>query len=243
MSLRNIKLTLEYDGTEYCGFQKQVKDRTVQMELERSLSMLTEETIKVTAAGRTDSGVHALKQTINFKTASSLPLTTFVRGGNSRLPRDVRILDAWEMPLDFSARYSARRRSYRYRITLREKAIDRQYAWYYWNPLDVMKMNQCCSAILGSHDFQSFCQSKAKVEHYLCDVRYAFWYQDKDEMVFEIQANRFLHHMVRIIVGTMVEIGDATISTSMTEILAARDRKVAGSTAPAHGLALLKVDY
>ncbi len=244
MSQRNIKLTVEYDGTDFCGYQIQSNGRTVQAELERSLSMLTDAEVRLMAAGRTDSGVHALGQVVNFRTDSSLPLDVFIRGGNTRLPRDVRIVAAEEVDADFHARYSARRRTYRYFITKKQKAVGRHYAWYYWNELNVEKMNACCTAILGTHDFSSFCQAKAEVDHYLCDVRYAHWAATKDDLIFEISANRFLHNMVRTLVGTMVEIGDPRLpSAEMTEIMLANDRTAAGATAPAHGLFFVRVDY
>jgi len=242
--MRNIKLTIEYDGADFCGWQIQASDRTVQEEIERSMSALTDSPVRITGAGRTDSGVHALAQTANFRTGSDLPLDVFVRGGNSRLPRDVRIVAAAEAADDFSARYSAKSRLYRYVITKRQKAVGRQYSWYYWNPLDVEKMNRACTDVLGAQDFQSFCQAKAAVDHYLCDVHYAFWRETKDELVFEIRANRFLHNMVRILVGTMVEIGDEKLnSRAMHKILAARDRAAAGATAPAQGLFLVAIEY
>jgi tRNA pseudouridine38-40 synthase len=244
MTRRNIKLTVEYDGTDFCGYQIQPKDRTVQAELERSLTLLTNENVRLTAAGRTDSGVHALGQVVNFKTYSQLPLDVFIRGGNTRLPRDVRIVAADDVDENFSARYSARRRTYRYVITKTAKAIGRHYAWYYWNELDIDKMNACCADILGTHDFTSFCQAKAEVDHYLCDVRSAFWRETENEIVFGVSANRFLHNMVRTLVGTMVEIGDPRLeSAEMTEILRAKDRAAAGPTAPAHGLFFVRVDY
>ena len=242
--MRNIKLTIEYDGTEFCGYQIQANDRTVQAEVERSLSMLTDEPVRLTAAGRTDSGVHALAQVVNFKTKSRVPLDAFVRGGNTRLPRDVRILEAKEVADEFSARYSAKRRTYRYFITRENRAIGRQYAWYYWNPLSVKELNASCRDILGLHDFKSFCQAKADVDHYFCDVRYAFWKETKGRMVFEICANRFLHNMVRTLVGTMVEIADIRLtSVPIRHILEAKDRTAAGQTAPAHGLFLYNVQY
>ncbi len=242
--MRNIKLTIEYDGTDFCGWQIQVKDRTVQAEVERSLTMLTNAPVRLTAAGRTDSGVHALGQVANFKTTSTLPLDVIVRGGNSRLPFDVRIVLAEEADENFNARYSAKSRLYRYNIAKRQKAIGRQYSWYYWNSLNLEKMNACCADILGTKDFQSFCQVKADVDHYLCNVRHAFWRETEEELVFEIRANRFLHNMVRILVGTMVEIGDVTsASAKMADILAARNRAAAGATAPAHGLFLMEIEY
>lgn len=241
---RNIKLTVEYDGTDFCGYQIQPNDRTVQAELERSLSTLTNEPVRLTAAGRTDSGVHALGQVVNFQTNSQLPLDVFIRGGNTRLPRDVRILAAEDVDEHFSARYSARQRTYRYIISKKSRAISRQYAWYYWNDLDVDKMNVCCADILGTHDFTSFCQAKAEVDHYQCDIRHAHWRETQDELIFDVTANRFLHNMVRTLVGSMVEIGDPRLqSADMKEMLRAKDRAAAGPTAPALGLFFVRVDY
>ena len=242
--MRNIKLKIEYDGTDFCGWQIQVDDRTVQAAVERSLSMLTDSPVRLTVAGRTDSGVHALAQVANFKTSSQLPLDVFVRGGNSRLPHDVRILSAEEVSDDFNARYAAKSRLYEYVISTRQKAIDRHYSWYYWNPLNVDAMKAACAEILGTRDFKSFCQAKAEVDHYLCSVRHAFWRETQDELIFQVCANRFLHNMVRILVGTMVEIGDEKLqSSSISEILAARDRAAAGATAPPQGLRLVEIEY
>lgn len=242
--IRNIKLTIEYDGTDFCGWQIQPNDRTVQQELERSLSMLTGETIKTTAAGRTDSGVHACGQVVNIKTHSKLPLSAFVRGGNSRLPYDVRIVRAEPAADDFNARYSAVRRHYRYYISTRQRAVGRRYAWYYWNKLDVKRMQEAAQCILGIRDFKSFCQKNAAVTHHVCHVYKARWFSLDDFICFEICANRFLHNMVRSLVGTMVEIGaDKLPVNRMTAILDARDRSGAGPTAPALGLFLVKVDY
>ena len=243
--MRNIKLTIEYDGTDFCGYQIQKNERTVQSELQRSLSMLTGETVRLIAAGRTDSGVHATGQVVNLKTESTLHLEAFLKGGNTRLPKDIRIIKVEQVPLDFSARYSAKRRTYRYYISKSRKAIGRQYAWSYWNPLDLKKMRAACKEILGVGDFQSFCQAKADVDHYLCDVRFAYWREVQDHFIFDICANRFLHNMVRTLVGTMVEIGDMRRqqSINMAEVLRSKDRSAAGPTAPAHGLFLLRVDY
>lgn len=242
--MRNIKLVLEYDGTNFCGYQRQVEDRTVQEELERSLSHLTEEDIKLFAAGRTDSGVHALAQVVNFKTDSQFPLETFVRGGNSRLPCDVRIKDAEEVAPDFHARYSAKSRTYRYVITTEQRAIGRYYAWYFWKPLDINPMNEACSQLVGNWDFKSFCQANANTDSYFCDVKFAQWSQHNGEIIFEICANRFLHNMVRILVGTMVEIGSKQkMPKELFDILGTKDRRYASATAPALGLFLVQVEY
>ncbi|MDZ7721362.1 MAG: tRNA pseudouridine(38-40) synthase TruA [candidate division KSB1 bacterium] len=222
----------------------QPNDRTVQQELERSLSLLTGETIKTTAAGRTDSGVHACGQVVSIKTDSSLPLSAFVRGGNSRLPRDVRIVCAEPAADDFNARYSALRRHYRYYITTRQRALGRRYAWYYWHSLNANRLQQAAGCILGPRDFKSFCQKNAAVNHYMCHVYKARWFILDGYICFDICANRFLHNMVRSLVGTMVEIGAGKQSVDhITEILDAKDRSSAGPTAPALGLFLIKVDY
>jgi tRNA pseudouridine38-40 synthase len=242
--MRNLKLTIEYDGTDFCGWQRQAHERTVQAEIEHSLFMLTEEKVTLTAAGRTDAGVHALGQVANFKTNSRLPLQTFVRGGNSRLPRDVRIISAEDVHADFNARYSAKARTYRYYIAKRQQAVGRYYAWYYWNPLNLQVMRDSCRTILGTHDFSGFCRNQSDREHYLCDVRYASWNETNDLLIFEICANRFLHNMVRILVGSMVAMGDPSReSKPLDEILQGGDRREAGATAPALGLFLVQVEY
>lgn len=241
---RNIKLVIEYDGTHFCGWQKQLNDRTVQEDVERSLSMLTGESITTIAAGRTDSGVHAMGQVVNFKTQSQLSRSVFVRGGNSRLSHDVRIVQAKDVDDNFHARYSAVRRHYHYYISRRQRAIGRQYSWYYWNELNLNAMQQATRLLLGSQNFKSFCQKNAVVKHHICHVYKAKWTRTGDFYCFEICANRFLHHMVRSLVGTLVEIGEEKYPVQqMKTILDARDRSAAGPTAPALGLVLYKIDY
>jgi tRNA pseudouridine38-40 synthase len=242
--MRNVKLVIEYDGTNFCGWQRQPNVRTVQEELERSLSNIAQETVILNSSGRTDTGVHALGQVANFKTQSLLPIKTFVSGGNAFLPSDVRILEAQDVEMDFNARYSARSRCYRYAISKRPVAIDRNYAWYVSAPLDVMALQKASDYLIGEKDFQSFCQAKADVSHYICNVVSAVWKEEADRLLFEIIANRFLHNMVRIIVGTLVNVGRGKNTSEMVlEILAARDRCLAGSTAPARGLFLVRVNY
>lgn len=237
-------MTLEYDGSDFCGWQLQPAQRSVQGELERALARLTGESIRVTAAGRTDAGVHALGQVVNFHTASTLPAATFVRGTNALLPADVRVRDAGEAAAGFSARYDACARAYRYRIALRPRAIGRQYAWYVPWRLDLAAMQEAAGCLVGEHDFVSFCQAGAGLDHYRCQVHEARWQEGGEELAFDICANRFVHNMVRIIVGTCIEAGRGALApAALTAILAARDRRAAGRTAPAHGLYLLRVDY
>jgi len=242
--VRNIKLTLEYDGSGFCGWQYQPGQRSVQGELESALGQLVQSKTTVIAAGRTDSGVHALGQVANFHTLSVLPAATFVRGANALLPPDVRVLAAAEVAESFNARYDALSRAYRYRISTRPRAVGRQYTWHLPRPLDLEAMAAGAAALLGEHDFVSFCQSGSGLEHHRCHVYAARWRREGDELIFEIRANRFVHNMVRIIVGTCVEIGcRARQPGAVAEILAARERSAAGRTAPAHGLFLLQIFY
>jgi len=242
--MRNIKLEIEYDGTNFCGWQIQSKVRTVQEELEAALNQLTREKIRVISAGRTDAGVHALGQVVNFKTKSLLPDRVFRLGLNGILPKDIRVINAEETEIKFNSRFSARSRNYKYYIATRQIAVGRQYAWFYKKTLDLDKMQQACSLIVGSHDFKSFCQAGADVNHYLCHVKKADWQKENEKLIFNITANRFLHNMVRILVGTFVNIGIGAIEIDdFLHILEAKNRIDAGPTAPPHGLFLVKVFY
>ncbi len=235
---------IEYDGTDFYGWQSQPNVRTVQDELERSLARITQQAVKLKSAGRTDTGVHALGQVANFQTESPLPAVTFMRGGNALLSRDVRILSAEEVELSFDARFSARSRSYRYAISKRPTAIDRNFSWYISAPLDVAAMCEASQVLLGENDYQSFCQAGVKLSHYRCNVLSVSLLEDENRILFEIVANRFLHNMVRIIIGTLVEAGRGKLGCEdVKKILTARDRRKAGITAPAHGLFLIRVNY
>jgi len=242
--MRNIKLEIEYDGTDFCGWQIQPDVRTIQGEVEAALTQLTQENIRITAAGRTDSGVHALSQVINFKTESLHPEYVFRVGLNGLLPKDIRVIKVEDVNENFNSRYSARLRKYRYYISTKPIAIGRQYAWCYKEPLNLKKMQKACSLVIGNHDFKSFCQAGADVNHYLCDVIEAEWYKDNDKLIFDITANRFLHSMVRILVGTFLKIGNGSISIDdLQNILNTKNRVNAGPTVPPHGLFLVKIFY
>ena len=242
--MRNIRLVLEYDGTDFSGWQCQPELRTIQGEVERSLSQVTQEKIKLTTAGRTDTGVHALGQVANFFTKSRLPVETFKRGGNAVLPKDIRILDASQVSDTFNSRFSAKARHYHYIIRKTPFAIGRSYAWYIRQALDVPTMNSACKFLVGENDFQSFCQAGANVTHYRSNVLYAKWTENNEQITFEIGANRFLHNMVRILVGTFVDLGKHKLTVNdISSIIEEKDRRVAGQTAPALGLFLVRVEY
>jgi tRNA pseudouridine38-40 synthase len=242
--MRTIKLTLEYDGTNFYGWQYQPNLRTVQGEIERGLKSLLQETVTVIGSGRTDAGVHASGQVAHFRTHSLLPLESIRLGLNALTHDDLVVLGAEEVSADFHARYSATRRWYRYKISLRQRAIGRHYAWFCKYPLDLTAIREASQLLIGEHDFEAFCQAGAETPHFLSRVEEISWTEQDDTIVFDIVANRFLHNMVRIIVGTMVMVGRGKLTPAdVADILEKRDRKLAGFTVPAHGLCLMKVYY
>lgn len=242
--MRTIKLTLEYDGTDFCGWQYQPDARTVQGELERALVSLMQEQVTLVGSGRTDSGVHARGQVAHFQTHSSMPLESIRRGLNSLTGNDITILSSEQAAPGFHARYSATRRWYRYTISQRRHAIGRHYAWFCKFSLDLDAIRAASQFLVGEHDFRAFSQARAEAHHYLCRVIQISWSEHEDTLLFDIIANRFLHNMVRIIVGTLVLVGRGRLSPpAVAEILSTRDRTLAGFTVPPQGLCLMRVYY
>ncbi len=242
--MRNIKLILEYEGTKFCGWQYQPRDRTVQGVVEDAILRMTTQKVSLIGAGRTDSGVHALGQTANFRIESDHPPEVFRRGLNAWLPDDVKVVDAAEVDLAFNSRRDAKWRRYRYQVMRRFSPLLRRYAYFEKSPLDIVRMHEAAQALAGRHEFQSFCASGSPVSHHWVDVREVFWKQQGELLVFEVCANRFLYSMVRIIVGTCLEIGQGKLPVeTMAEILAAKDRRKASPTAQAQGLFLVEVKY
>jgi len=244
---RNIRLNLEYDGTRFCGSQIQPKLPTVQGELEKAIEKMTGRKIKIKQAGRTDAGVHAHDQVVNFRLVSDLPVEAFLKGLNSLLPPDIAVRNAGEVPLDFDARRSAKAKLYRYLIHNQEqrRAIGRQYHWHVKQPLDLEAMNKAAKYLIGSHDFSSFRSSSCEAKHPIREIEKIQITRSLDSVVtIEVQANAFLKQMVRTIVGTLVEVGRKRISPEdMKTILEAKDRNKAGPTAPPQGLCLVRVYY
>lgn len=242
--MRNIRLILEYDGTAFSGWQIQPGRRTVQGVLEEKLSELLKEDVTVIGSGRTDAGVHALGQVVNFKVAKDVPLRAFSEGLNRLLPRDMAVLDAREVHPDFHARFDARGRLYRYQIVSTRSPVRERFAWFVRYELEFAVLEKTSSKVLGRHDFTSFSSAQAEVENFTVNVGKAKWRRKGDTLTFEIEADRFLHNMVRILVGTMVDMARGKMdASSFTDILRARDRRRAGRTAPPQGLFLVKVTY
>ncbi|ACV61272.1 tRNA pseudouridine synthase A [Desulfofarcimen acetoxidans DSM 771] len=246
---RNIKVILAYDGTNYHGFQIQKGKRlpTIQGVLQRELSHLAKETITVTTAGRTDSGVHARGQVFNFFTGNwQIPVDRVIYALNSVLPPDIRALSAEEVDLGFHARYSALAKTYCYYIS-RDQIVSpftRLYSYQYNYPLDLDDMRQAVLHITGEHDFKSFMASGSLVKSTIRTI-YQIDLIEKDKMlIFTFRGNGFLYHMVRIITGTLLQVGTGKIHYSEIEtILKKCDRKSAGATVPALGLFLERVEY
>ncbi len=241
--MRNIKIIIEYDGTDFVGWQRQAEGRTVQEEIESVLQNVTEELITVVGAGRTDAGVHARGQVANFKTQSSIAASDLHRALNGLLPDDIVVHSAEEVDEKFSARYSARERHYRYFISRAASAIQRRFCWQLFYPLNLDLMNEAGRIILKTKDYQSFCKANSGVDNYLCNIQQAEWIQSSpSEMIFSVRANRYLHGMVRAIVGTIVDVGREFITLQdFEQIIEARDRRKAGMAAPPQGLFLEEV--
>jgi tRNA pseudouridine38-40 synthase len=242
--VRNIKLKLEYDGTDFHGFQIQPNVRTIQGTVEPLLAELFAEPIRLIAAGRTDEGVHARGQVVNLKTASKMRCETLRRALNAKLPSDVTVLEAAEVSLDFHARFSAISRKYEYVLSTVRRSIGRRYAWYIKHNLNFEALAETAGLFVGRHDFKSFCVAKSSVDDTECLVYSSNWRIGEDVLKFEIEADRFLHNMVRVIVGTMVLVGRGKETKGgVVSMLAAKDRRHAGPTAPPHGLFLTEVRY
>ncbi|WP_240666761.1 tRNA pseudouridine(38-40) synthase TruA [Longirhabdus pacifica] len=253
--MRNIKMVVSYDGTMYSGFQRQPQERTVQGEIETVLNKLTGRHIDIISAGRTDSGVHARGQVFNFFTHSSIKLSNWGRAMNALLPMDIRILEVDETPLTFHARKTAHRKTYCYTVNTGRVSdvFQHKFQHHYPRKLDVDKMKLALDVLIGKHDFTSFCSAKSTKschERTIYDIRIAleqtaFAEQgDTPLMRIWITGNGFLYNMVRIIVGTVLKIGEHKWDvSSMKNILEAKDRNLAGPTAPAKGLVLWDIKY
>jgi tRNA pseudouridine38-40 synthase len=243
--MRNIKIIIEYDGTDFVGWQRQAKGRSVQGVIEEAITQVTHESVSIVGAGRTDAGVHARGQTANFPLSSSIAVNDLLRALNGVLPEEVVIHHVEEVPETFSARYSAKERIYQYYISQERTAIDRKICWQVFYHLDFAAMNEAARILLGTHDFQSFCTASFEQKNFLCMVLEAEWNQsENNRWVFIIRANRFLHGMVRAIVGTLIDVGRGKISIEeFAGIIQSKDRRRASMAAPANGLVLEKVVY
>jgi len=237
---------MEYDGTLYHGWQKQPHHATIQGSVEEALSRLTQETIKIIGAGRTDAGVHAMGQVAHFQCNRRLQPATLLRGLNALLPHDIAVKKVTAVTADFHARYGARRKTYRYFIynSAVRSPWKQKIAWQFGLPLDLARMRKAAKNLIGIHDFTSLCAKDNDAENHIVDLFKISISKKKERLQMTLTANRFLRYMVRNIVGLLVEIGQGKKDAdAIFPILAGKDRTLAGRTAPPHGLFLMEVFY
>jgi tRNA pseudouridine38-40 synthase len=238
-------LELSYKGTNYHGWQRQINAHTVQDELNAAIRKIAKSEIETIGSGRTDTGVHATQQYVQFDCEEIINPPKFILQLNAVLPFDIFIHRIYKVDNEFSTRFDAIERSYEYRISFTKNPFLKDLCCYYFKPkpnLDLM--NEACSILLKHIDFQSFSKYKTEVNHFECTISEAKWQLESDLLVFHISANRFLRGMVRAIVGTMLKVGEGNISVSEFEqIILKKDRIYAKAAAPAEGLFLTKVKY
>ncbi len=244
---KNFKLSIEYDGTHFHGWQKQKNDRTIQGEIENAIQIITGEKISLIGSGRTDAGVHAFAQIANFHCNTLIPPGSLLKGINSLIDNDIVITRCIEAENHFHARFNAKCKTYHYHILNRKTpaAIYRKYAWFIIKELDFSAMESALKHIIGTYDFKSFEGAGSPRAHTVRNVIKAeLLKKDNGYIVFEIKANGFLRFMVRNIIGTLVDVGlDKINSDDFNRILLSKDRTNAGITAPPHGLFLMNVEY
>jgi tRNA pseudouridine38-40 synthase len=270
IKVRNLRLTLSYDGSEFAGWQVQPGRTTVQGSLASAIGRLSGENVLPQGSGRTDAGVHALAQVASFTTSSPIPSENWLKALNDILPPSIRVLEVAEAHPDFHARKSARAKTYRYRI--HRGAICppflARYVWHYPYPLEESLMIAAAEVVLGEHDFTSLAavdperveRMASEEQHFnhvvgsasttftrMTNIRTILsstWTRDAEELVYTVRGSGFLHHMVRNLVGTFLLVGKKKVSLEeLRQILNARERSAAGPTAPAHGLYLVEVEY
>lgn len=246
MAMKRIKLVVAYDGTNYCGWQLQKNGITIEEVLNRELTALLKEPVAVIGASRTDAGVHAMGNVAVFDTENRMAADKICLAVNQSLPEDIRVMSSQEVPLDWHPRKANCVKTYEYRVENRRIALPtrRLYSYFCYYPLDVEKMRQAAAFLLGEHDFKSFCTAKSNVEDTVRTIYRLDIEKNGDSIVFCIRGSGFLYNMVRIIVGTLLRVGTgACPPEEVARILAARDRRRAGPTAPARGLTLADMEY
>jgi tRNA pseudouridine38-40 synthase len=251
-NMRNLKLIISYDGSDFSGWQVQPGAVTVQGTLASAIGRITGEKVVPQGSGRTDAGVHALAQVVTFATESPVPTANFLTALNDILPPTVRALEADEVPADFHVRKSARAKTYRYRIYRQSicPPFLARYVWHYPFRLHEDAMGEAANIVIGEHDFTSFAAvdpERGRQDQPASNVRRIFsstWKRQDEELVYTVRGSGFLHHMVRNLVGTFILVGKGTFEVGdIARILETRNRSAAGATAPANGLYLLSVEY
>lgn len=244
--MKNIKITIQYDGTNYAGWQSQKNANTIQVTLEKAIKKVTGERVNLIGSGRTDAGVHSLGQVANFRTNSNIPIERYRNALNNNLPDDIRIIRAEEVSYDFHARFNALSKRYRYVIHNSPvlNPINRNYSYHIFKNLDLEEMKASLDYLIGSHDFQSFMASKSKIHTGIRTISNIEIISKEEVIEIVFEGKSFLRHMIRIIVGTLIFIGHGKIrKEDVPRILESKNRRKAGPTAPAQGLFLERVYY
>ena len=244
--MKRIRLTVAYDGTNYCGWQVQPNGISVQQVLDESLSRLLKTKVHTVGASRTDAGVHALGQVVVFDTEARMPAEKYALALNTYLPADIRIQDSREVRPDFHPRFAQTVKTYEYRIFNRQfpDPTKRLYSFFYYYPLDVEKMKEAASFLVGEHDFVGFCTHKPEVTNTVRTVYSLDVEKEGDMITLRVTGNGFLYNMVRIIAGTLIRVGGGSYPPEyIKEILMSKDRSRAGETARPEGLTLVKIEY
>lgn len=244
--MRNIKIIIEFDGSNFCGWQKQPKGRTVQQTIEKAISKATNEDVEINGSSRTDAGVHAKGLVANFFTNSTIPGDKFREAINSRLPEDVSIVKSEEVDENFHARYSSKGKTYSYTIINRYErlSLGHQYLYHYRYQLDIEKMKKACQYFIGKHDFSAFMSPGSSIKTTVRTISDIHIEQKGNKIVVYVTGDGFLYNMVRIIVGTLLKIGNGKLEPEdIPEIIKEKNRKRAGMCVPPNGLILEKVFY
>jgi tRNA pseudouridine38-40 synthase len=245
--MSRIKITISYDGASFSGYQVQPSKRTVQLELEKALSKMHKgQQVKVTSSGRTDAGVHAIGQVCHFDSALNIATEAWKKALNALLPDDIQVKSAEEVEATFHARFDTTGKEYRYKIWRGKdpNIFQRKYMYHYPYELDISAMKEASKQFLGTHDFTSFCAANTDVKDKIRSIYDISIIEEGNEVVLTFRGNGFLYNMVRILVGTLLEVGNGKIKVSeIDEIIAGKNRAKAGKTAPPQGLYLWQVFY
>jgi tRNA pseudouridine38-40 synthase len=244
---------VEYDGTNFSGWQIQPNKNSIQEELQKAISQIVGQKTEITGAGRTDAGVHAKRQGFHFVVAGMMPEAFYSRISdfdslaykiNSILPSSIAVFDMQEVSDDFHARFSATERVYHYYISLKKNPLSFNHSVFFGYKMDLEKMESELKSIIGTHSFESFCSSNNQLDHFRCTINSAEIVKtDNNSFYIKIAANRFLYNMIRSIVGTLVDISRGKLNATLLEVTAQKNRKFAGTTAPAKALVLEEVKY
>ena len=242
--MNNYKLKIQYDGTNYAGWQLQENAVTVQQKIIEAIEVLTKDSVNLIGSGRTDAGVHALGQVANFKIDRELDIYRFSHSLNAILPKDISVTNIAKKSEDFHSRFDAKKRSYIYLISKVKSPFYYPYSWYYHESANIAKLRKLSESLVSELDFTSFARKNTETENKVCEIFQINWRESKEFIIFFVEANRFLHGMVRTMVGTLLKlVKEKEGERLLTEILNQKDREAAGEAAPARGLFLYKVKY